>query len=86
MIIYLDDALENESSIDLPGRQLTLGVVCVVSIVLIQLGLQFTLFSDKTLLSSSKTPEMSQLEMDGVWSFLAPPGAQEVALSIHLSI
>ena len=66
MIIYLDDALENESSIDLPSSQLALGVVCVVSIVLIQLGLQFTLFSDKTLLSSSKTPEMSQLEMDGV--------------------
>ena len=66
MIIYLDDALENESSIDLPSSQLALGVVCVVSIVLVQLGLQFTLFSDKTLLSSSKTPEMSQLEMDGV--------------------
>ena len=64
IIIYLDDALEDESAIDLPGSQLTLGVVCVVSIVLVQLCLQFTLFPDKTLLSSTKTPEMSQLKMD----------------------
>ena len=54
--VDLDDALEDEASIDLPGGHLALGVVRVIRVVHLQLASELTLFSDKTLFPSAKTP------------------------------
>ena len=54
--VDLDDALEDEASIDLPRGHLALGVVRVIRVVHLQLVSKLTLFPDKTLFPSAKTP------------------------------